>query len=179
MMTYPILEINELSTPLPHKSLAKNIALKNQNGLITYIKGPNGSGKTTLLKKIFSTYQKNLPIFYLPQNDLKEIPISIALEELTDNSSNLLESKKIFQTWNQSSGGEKKRTLLSLMIENLPEKNAILLLDEPFNHLDLESIHLLCDELKLLSHKHWIILVTHHFNDKLSASVFIEDIKWI
>ncbi|MCR9204359.1 MAG: ATP-binding cassette domain-containing protein, partial [Halobacteriovoraceae bacterium] len=57
---------------------------------------------------------------------------------------------------NVLSGGEKARVMLGKI---LAKKSNILLLDEPTNHLDMESIEVLCDEIKSFPGSSFI--VTH------------------
>lgn len=67
------------------------------------------------------------------------------------------------------SGGEKQRTAIA---RALAEEANVLLLDEPFAHLDLPNRHRLTDTLRELAEQAGIacIFVTHDANDALSLS---------
>lgn len=69
----------------------------------------------------------------------------------------------------QASGGEKQRTAIARAIA---EKPAVLLLDEPFSHLDLPNRQLMRDLLLDLVHneKTACLFVTHDATDALSIS---------
>jgi len=155
---------------------AMNIELEEGQGL--WIQGRNGSGKTLLLKtllgfvpspagKVEWTLPKN-QIRYLPQVENPFFHIPLLLGDLMDKAKAQPFEGWIpnvgfwSKSWNQASGGEKKKTLLLRILTEYPK---VLLLDEPFNHLDPGTKTLLWkyfDSLLIdLKRPHSIIVVSH------------------
>ena len=69
--------------------------------------------------------------------------VSLSLSQVGDEeiiSLGLLSHSQLSFNWNTASGGEKKRTLLTQILLKSPR---LILLDEPFNHLDKESHELI------------------------------------
>ena len=154
-----VLSAREISYSTPDgRILGENINVELGKGEILLIAGPNGSGKTTLLNVLLGklkpnsgTVQLNLPdssIGYLPQllDSEMHIPVSlrdvinIAFKDKLDDDAigafGLITQKHLPLNWNRASGGEKRRTLLTRTFLQNPE---LLILDEPFNHLDANS----------------------------------------
>ncbi|WP_369309547.1 ATP-binding cassette domain-containing protein [Providencia rettgeri] len=143
-----------------------------------HIQGDNGCGKSTLLKVLAGHLQAQSGEFrlsghfcYLDQhlNLLdKTQPVSEALHQYqpsftveqwrTQLGMLRIRGDKSLQPLQQLSGGEQlKATLLALT--HSPNPPAILLLDEPDNHLDLESKQLLEDLLN--DYQGTLLLVSH------------------
>lgn len=145
-----------------------------------HLNAANGTGKSTLLKTIQQdlTFKggeifKNVQSIYLNQQfylndhasqfnvlsylnefnpDIKEVSWRNLLGQLR------IRNDKVFQTLEQLSGGERlKVTLLGMSQSKLPFE--LLLLDEPDNHLDIESKQLLASAIK--NYQGAIILVSH------------------
>ncbi len=143
-----------------------------------HIQGGNGSGKSTLLKVLCGQtkassgeYRLSGDFCYLDQhlNLLdKSRPVAEALHQYqpsftmeqwrTQLGMLRIRGEKSLQPLNKLSGGEQlKATLLALT--HSPTAPAILLLDEPDNHLDLESTQLL--ETLLSEYQGTLLLVSH------------------
>ncbi|EKT57196.1 ATP-binding cassette domain-containing protein [Providencia burhodogranariea] len=143
-----------------------------------HIKGRNGCGKSTLLKilageiqAVSGEYRISSTFCYLDQhlNLLdKTLPVAEALQRYqpaftveqwrTQLGMLRIRGDKSLQSLNQLSGGEQlKATLLALT--HSPNPPAILLLDEPDNHLDLDSKALLEELLK--GYQGTLFLVSH------------------
>lgn len=153
--------------------LQQGLHLELQLGQVLLIKGPNGSGKTTLVHALAEMLRKNsFKIEVLPQlmNLKSSLPLSLkdVLDISSDNISSeqilaldLLEKRHFALSWNSASGGEKKRVLLSRSLLTNPE---ILILDEPFNHLDAASVEKITATLaRLINNKALkaLIVVSH------------------
>lgn len=124
------------------------------------VNGPNGAGKSTLLEIMLGrrrcdtgTVQRHVPaasISYLPQLQDNENHLPFSLRDVlnvatgTDDkdmlSPGLLTKQQLDLSWNRASGGEKRRTLLT---RTLLQRPRLLILDEPFNHLDHHSRELM------------------------------------
>ncbi len=140
--------------------------------------GPNGTGKSTFLKTILgllpplsgvSELGANLKIGYFAQAHEDLDPEADLMDEINKIAPNMLPAQirdylakylftgdEVFKKVKVLSGGEKGR--LSLAILALQGAN-LLLLDEPMNHLDIDSQELLQSVLK--SYEGTIILVSH------------------
>lgn len=140
--------------------------------------GPNGTGKSTFLKTILGKLEPlagesklgaNLKIGYFAQAHEDLDPEADLMDEISKAAPNMLPAQirdylakylfsgdDVFKKVKVLSGGEKGR--LSLAILSLQGAN-LLLLDEPMNHLDIDSQELLQSVLK--SYEGTIILVSH------------------
>ena len=140
--------------------------------------GPNGTGKSTFLKTILGKMEPlsgesrlgaNLKIGYFAQAHEDLDPEADMMDEISKAAPNMLPAQirdylakylfsgvDVFKKVKVLSGGEKGR--LSLAILALQGAN-LLLLDEPMNHLDIDSQELLQSVLK--SYEGTIILVSH------------------
>ncbi|KHO14123.1 ABC transporter ATPase [Acinetobacter baumannii] len=156
-----------------------NFALKASQKL--HLVGRNGIGKSTLLKQIVQssllpTDEISLFVncFYLDQNFSFLLDHLSAVENLRNINSNITELEwrnllgqlrlrgdKGTHPLTQLSGGEKlKVALLGLShAETMPE---LLLLDEPENHLDIESRELFAKAIS--SYEGAVLLVSHDSN---------------
>lgn len=153
----PLVTLSDVSYATPDgRALGKDINCELQCGEVLLITGPNGSGKSTLLDIILGkrpcnsgTVQCNLPaasISYLPQLQDTETHMPFSLRDVVTAQKavvddeivalGLLEKTHLKLSWNSASGGEKRRTLLTRTLLAEPE---LLVLDEPFNHLDSDS----------------------------------------
>ena len=140
--------------------------------------GPNGTGKSTFLKTILGKLEPlsgesklgaNLKIGYFAQAHEDLDPEADLMDEINKVAPNMLPAQirdylakylfsgdDVFKKVKVLSGGEKGR--LSLAILALQGAN-LLLLDEPMNHLDIDSQELLQSVLK--GYEGTIILVSH------------------
>lgn len=143
-----------------------------------HIQGRNGSGKSTLLKVLANQLQAlsgecrisgdfcyldqhlNLLNKFLPVAEaLYQYQPAISIEQWRTQLGMLrIRGDKSLQPLNQLSGGEQlKATILALT--HSPHPPAVLLLDEPDNHLDLDSKQLL--EALLRDYQGTLLLVSH------------------
>ncbi len=149
-----------------------------QRGECAAIIGPNGTGKSTFIKTILGKLEplegttrlgSNLKIGYFAQAHEDLDPEADLMDEINKVAPNMLPAQirdylakylfsgdDVFKKVKVLSGGEKGR--LSLAILALQGAN-LLLLDEPMNHLDIDSQELLQSVLKTFEGT--IILVSH------------------
>ncbi len=142
-----------------------------------YISGSNGCGKSTLLKAIQGEHSNysgviklNAETVYLDQHfGLLRLEESI-LDSIMNRSKGLTESgarillagigfrrNSVYRKVANLSGGEKMK-LSMLMVSHVAD-SPLLLLDEPDNHLDIESTQILA--VALSAYKGAFILVSH------------------
>ena len=175
MNNHTLFECNDLSVGYT-RPLTNEINLSISSREILFVKGKNGSGKSTFIKTILGknkalagNYKWHLnqeSISYLPQITNPNSHFSFTINEILDlyNISRTfrdklpkgLEEKK----WIDASGGEKQKVML---LTRLSDETKVLILDEPFNHLDQESIDSFVDLLVNIvsENKLSIILVSH------------------
>lgn len=157
-MTALLLEAIALSYSTPDKKrrLIDNVNFQLGAGELLVVTGANGIGKSTLIKIILNEQMpahgkvvlSTESVGYLPQlqNRMFHIPLKLSdvlhfEEGSSDVTSDALGIGLLFQrelklNWNQASGGERQKTLLTQVF--LSGSN-LLLLDEPMNHLDAEA----------------------------------------
>ena len=162
-----------------------NIDIKKQDrvGII----GKNGKGKSTLLnvlagelKAVTGTVQTHpsLKKGHFGQTNINRLHLNnTIIDEITESNpalgnsgirnicgAMLFSGDKAEKTIDVLSGGERSRVLLGKILAHPPN---LLILDEPPNHLDMESIEILIEEIK--AYKGALIIVTH--SEELLRSV--------
>jgi ATPase subunit of ABC transporter with duplicated ATPase domains len=160
----------------------KTINLKVMSNEKYHLVGKNGSGKSTLMKVLLGelipidgTVHLNAPAFYFDQYFSLLNGQLTMLENMNKYCAHLHDSDlrtllagigfrgdKVFTQVEQMSGGEKMR-LMILVMSNQYEL-PLLLLDEPDNHLDIESKEVLANALNefngsfiIISHDEYLI----------------------
>lgn len=169
-----IVEVKNLNLFAGKKLLIENAAFKIKRGRKVAIIGDNGSGKTTLLKEIIGKQNENIKIAnkvtigYFDQNqNILQREKSI-LENVMESSSydqgfiriNLdnfgFKGDIVYKIVGSLSGGEIVKVALCKI---LLSDNNILILDEPTNYLDINSMEAL--EKALLNTEKTVIIVCH------------------
>lgn len=183
-------------------SIQDSLLLKDIDLTITYgekicLIGKNGTGKTTFIKDIISVYNNtnsevikigsNVKIGYIPQEiefvNKNKTVLDLARENFNGEESHLRASlakfmfygENVFKKVETLSGGEKIRLKLFELINS--EAN-FLILDEPTNHIDIDTKEIL--EEALSSYKGTLLFVSHdrYFINKIASKIIsIEDKK--
>ena len=189
------IEIENISKAYGDKVLIKDFSYLLRRDDRLGILGPNGCGKSTLLKMIAGKIQpdsgsivlgETVKLGYFSQEceemDLNQRPIDyikdIAVEVETPNgtlsASQLMEtflfdSTLQYTTIGRLSGGERRRLYLLGILMEAPN---ILILDEPTNDLDIQTLTILEDYLE--SYAGAVIVVSHdrYFLDKVVDHIF-------
>lgn len=190
-----VLDINNLTLNIDNRVLlldtSANIYLNERVCLL----GKNGTGKTTLLKEIINNTNQyikigsNVSIGYIPQEIRFEDETITIYEHVrsffSGNESELrsklhqfyFSSEVIDKKLKVLSGGEKVRLKL---LELILKKSNFLILDEPTNHIDIDTKEIL--EEALINFEGTILFVSHdrYFINKLATKVIrIEDKKLV
>jgi ATP-binding cassette subfamily F protein uup len=190
-----VLETKNLCFSFPDRTLIDKLSLRIMRGDRIGLIGPNGSGKTTLLKLLTEELSPqsgslkqgtNLQIAYFDQlrNQLDE-ELSVKDNIVLDQDQVLINGQPrhiygylqdFLFTPDRArtpvkvlSGGEKNRLLLAKLFTRPAN---LLILDEPTNDLDMETLDLL-EEL-LLDYPGTVLLVSHDrsfLNDVVTSSL--------
>lgn len=141
----------------PRGALFKPVTFQLAAGEVVCLVGPNGVGKSLFLRALS---RSPLPrgfrlegsarigtrgvggVFHLPQLQVPEIHLPYRLGEIANLDGHADERFAWFdrqvasRAWNVASGGERMRALLARAFAS---RATLLLLDEPFNHLDTHA----------------------------------------
>lgn len=177
-----VFEVEALNYALGERQLLKDINLQVLRGDKIALIGPNGCGKTTLIKLLLGTLEPTsglvrtgtkLDVAYFDQYRQQLDPDQSVMDNLAAGKSEvevagrrrhvlsylqdfLFEPRRAMTPVRALSGGEKNRLLLARLF--LKPCN-LLILDEPTNDLDVETLELL-EEL-LAEYQATLLLVSH------------------
>lgn len=194
-----VLEATGISKSFGDRIIVRDLDLIILRGDHLAIIGPNGAGKTTLIKLITGVLEAdsgtlkrgtNLQVVSLDQSRASLKPEDIVQEVITAGRGQSVtingETKHVVSYMRDFlfrpeqartpvsvlSGGERARLILA---RELAKPSNLLILDEPTNDLDLETLDLL-QEL-LAAYEGTVILVSHDrdFLDKLASSVLMHE----
>ena len=191
-----LFDIEAMSYSVPGKKLIENLTTRILQKDKIAIVGINGAGKSTLLKLMLGRIKPDSGV--IKQGDF-ELGYFDQHREMLDNSKTLIETfcpdggdqidvqGTVYHVYGylksflfpkefldkkvgMLSGGEKNRVALALL---LSKKADCLILDEPTNDLDIQTINIL--EEKLINFPGAILFVSHdrYFIDKIASKLFI------
>ena len=184
-----VLKIENLTKKYGEKIIFENASMFLSYGEKVALIGKNGTGKTSLIKMIlgndnnFSGNIKigsSIKIGYIPQNIIFENINQTILEYFLENNNFSEEQARsklakygfrgenVFKKIGNLSGGEKVRLILLKLIQ---KDINFLILDEPTNHIDIDTRELLEESLKEYSGT--VLFVSHDrfFINKLADRV--------
>ncbi|MGI4850335.1 MAG: ABC-F family ATP-binding cassette domain-containing protein [Janthinobacterium lividum] len=192
-----VIEARHISKTFEDRSIVDNFSLRLVRGDRIGIIGPNGVGKTTLLKILMGDltpdsgkirWGMNLTPSYLDQNRAALNPQQTLWETLCDTGADqimvrgtpkhvvgylkdfLFEERQVRSPVHVLSGGEKNRLILA---KSLAKESNFLILDEPTNDLDMETMDLLQEILD--DYEGTVLLVSHDrsFLDRVVTSTLV------
>jgi len=194
-----VIEAKAISKAYDPRSIVKDFSTRIQRGDRVGFVGPNGAGKTTLLKMLTGELTPdsgstrlgtNLEMVTLDQKrenlDLNDT-LSSALTGgrgdtvvIGDETKHVMSYMKDFLfTPEQArtpvgalSGGERARAMLARALAN---KSNLMVLDEPTNDLDLETLDLLQELLADYSGTALIVSHDRDFLDRVATSVIVSE----
>ena len=193
-----VAEVKEISFSYPDLAIVKEFSMMIMRGDKIGVIGPNGAGKTTLLRLLLGTLEPqsgsvrhgaNLQIAYFDQ--LREqLDEDASVEEnvgegsqsvmINGNSKHVLGYLQDFLFTPERarmpvrflSGGERNRVLLAKLFARTAN---VIVLDEPTNDLDAETLELL--EERLVNYPGTVLVVSHDrtfLNNVVSSSIVFE-----
>lgn len=191
-----IIEARNICYGYENNKLIDNLSLKIMRGDRIGLVGNNGVGKSTLLKILLNEIEaesgtlkigSNIKIAYFDQLQRKLDPEKTVAEVVGNNSDYiklngkerhiigylrgfLFSAKRAMTPVKALSGGEKSRVILAKI---LTQPTNLLILDEPTNDLDIETLEVL--EERLTEYKGTLIIVSHdrEFLDNIVTSILV------
>lgn len=181
-----MISINNLTVSYQNKPrILHGLNLEIEEGKIHGIAGLNGSGKTTLLNTLFGLKKPEKGIITSKNCNINKKHISYLTTEnyfypyITGREYLSLFQNELFNTrhWNElfglplhqvideySSGMKKKLALMGVLKQDKP----IMILDEPFNNLDIETNRTVRTLLLKMKENGKTIIVTSHIIETLT-----------
>lgn len=187
-----LLSAQNISKTYMERRILDNASFFLNEGDKVGIIGINGTGKSTLLKILAGAEEpdsgeiirtKGVRISYLPQIPEFEEHGNVLEQVMLHLSSDLKQAKEFeaksilgklgiadfTKDISSLSGGERRRVGIAVA---LIQPSDILLMDEPTNHIDNETVQLLEEQMK--KYRGAIVMVTHdrYFLDKMSVEIW-------
>ncbi len=182
-----MLIINNLTVSYADKVILANLNLNIELGKVHGLVGLNGAGKTTLLNTLYGFKRKDSGQILHNDIQLKRIDTAyletenyyyssitgkeyLSIFKHATNDYNIDDWNKLFKLPldklidSYSTGMKKKLALMAI----LKQDKDILILDEPFNGLDIESSKLLSLIINKLKEKGKTIIITSHILESLT-----------
>lgn len=193
-----VIEVKNLSFGWPNKTIVKDFSTLIVRGDKVGLIGPNGCGKSTLLKILLGEIEPhsgtvemgtNLQIAYFDQHRAK-LNEELSVAQNISDSSDYLEingqrkhiigylndflfaPERARQPVKSLSGGERNRLLLAQVFA---KPSNLLVLDEPTNDLDVETLELLED--LLMNYQGTVLIVSHDrafLNNVVTSSIVFD-----
>lgn len=191
-----MIEIQSLTKKFKNKIIFENINMSFETGKIYGFIGPNGVGKSVFFKTISGLmkptegnvkvdgkvvgkdvgfmpelgYMDNQASFIGDISGLENLKILAEINNKIDESVivNLMKRLKLdpystIKTKNYSLGMTQKLSIIQAIMEN----PSIIILDEPFNGIDKESVKIIKDIIFELKNQDRIILITSHILNEI------------
>ncbi|WP_457602737.1 ribosomal protection-like ABC-F family protein [Nitratifractor sp.] len=192
-----LFEVEDLSYSIAGRELIRNFSTRILQRDKLAIVGPNGSGKSTLLKLLLGRLQPDrgtikrgvdISVGYFDQHREMLKDDATLIETFCPDGGDrvqvmgrnmhvfgylksfLFPKEYLDKRVGQLSGGEKNRVALALLFTKHYD---CLILDEPTNDLDIQTINIL--EEKLIAYQGSVLFVSHdrYFVDKIAQKLFI------
>lgn len=179
-----MLEVRNLNVSFKNQKVLQDFNLNIENGEIVGILGKNGAGKTTFFESLYGSVKFSGEVI-LENQHLKREQISyletenyfypyITGKEYLSYFKEISNSKyiELIEKFNlplnkfvqyYSSGMQKKLALIGMLLLDKP----INILDEPFNGVDFEGVHILYDIIGNLKSENKIVIVSSHIIETL------------
>ena len=173
MGIFMLFEIRNAEIRCGQRILLQNFSLRVEETDKILLLGENGSGKTTLIKYICRQFRSTCRISYLQQNDIlppyitvfKNLSLVGGPQRAEDFLQRMgLQKYKNHYPYQLSGGVHRQLLLLRAMLFPFD----LLILDEPFVHLDETAVPLLCKIIKMETENRALLLSTHQNFEQLN-----------
>lgn len=184
-----VLKVSDLGIVLGDKEIFDGANMQIVYGQKTCLIGKNGTGKSTLIRAVLGDVKQdqgeiklgsNVKIGYIPQEVYFEDDKKTVIEEFREDFHNgetalratlskfMFNGENVFKRVGSLSGGEKVRLKLAALMQ---QDTNFLILDEPTNHIDIDTRETLEDALQ--EYKGTLLFVSHdrYFINKLAENV--------
>ena len=177
-----IIEAETLELSQTHKLQLPRLSI-NEHDKIS-IEGDNGSGKSTFIKYLLSKTLFEDEILYVPQEITQKESQELlkTIDGMTQDKKGALytlikrlssEPKQLIQSSTPSPGEVRKL----LIAQGLLKHPSLIVLDEPTNHMDLDSIESL--EVALNAYEGTLVIISHDQNFVRNIATIIWSLKEI
>ncbi|WP_312509756.1 ABC transporter ATP-binding protein [Chryseobacterium culicis] len=179
-----MLEINNIQVHFKNQKVLNGLSLSVEEGSIVGLLGKNGAGKTTLFETLYQSVPFSGTITWKNERLKREMisyletenyfyPYMTGEEYLAyftskkeNEATDIIEKfnlplKKYVQYY--SSGMKKKLALAGMLMLDKP----IAILDEPFNGVDFEGVHIFYDIIRQLKSENKVVIVSSHIIETL------------
>lgn len=179
-----MLEIKNVNVEFKNQKVLNDLNLSIEEGCILGILGKNGAGKTTLFESVYQSIKfsgninwkderlqrkqisyletENYFYPYITGEEYLAYFLSKKESEITEIVKKFnLPLKKYVQYY--SSGMKKKLALIGMLMLDKP----INILDEPFNGVDFEGVHILYDIIRQLKSENKVVIISSHIIETL------------
>ncbi|MDQ1857075.1 ATP-binding cassette domain-containing protein [Chryseobacterium sp. WLY505] len=179
-----MLEIKNVQVHFKNQKVLNDLNLTIEEGCIVGLLGKNGAGKTTLFESLYQSTPFSGEITWKNEQLKREMISYLETENyfypyITGEeylayftSKKEAEVKDIIEKFNlplkkyvqyYSSGMKKKLALTGMLMLDKP----INILDEPFNGVDFEGVHILYDIIRQLKSQNKVVMVSSHIIETL------------
>lgn len=179
-----MLEIKNVNVEFKNQKVLNDLNLSIEEGCILGVLGKNGAGKTTLFESVYQSIKfsgninwknerlqrkqisyletENYFYPYITGEEYLAYFLSKEESEITEIVKKFnLPLKKYVQYY--SSGMKKKLALIGMLMLDKP----INILDEPFNGVDFEGVHILYDIIRQLKSENKVVIISSHIIETL------------
>lgn len=174
MARVPLLQLTDISLTFGGEPIFDGLSAVIQPGDRVALVGRNGSGKSTLMKVMAGLVEPDRGEGIVPPGQsvgyMEQDPDMNGFATLGDFASDGLEPGELYKVErageglkfdpdrpvSTASGGERRRAALAALMARAPD---LMLLDEPTNHMDIEAIGWLEEELKTT--RAGFVLISH------------------
>lgn len=185
-----VLQVNDATIGYDENPIIEHVTMRLTRGDSVALVGPNGIGKSTLLKSIVNklpllngdvSFGSNVSVGYYDQEQANLTSSKRVLNELWDEyplqpekeirtilGNFLFTGDDVLKPVSSLSGGQKARLALAKL---MMQKSNLLILDEPTNHIDLNSKEIL--ENALIDYPGTLLFVSHdrYFINRVTTTV--------
>lgn len=181
-----MISINNLTIKYGNHTVIDNLNIDIHLGFVYGLVGLNGSGKTTLLNALYGIVKKTSGRIFLNDKILKKSDLSfLPTENYFYSNITAREYINFFRYYNPSFSNEYLLNIFDLPLDSLIESYStgmkkklailaclvldkkIMILDEPFNGLDVESVYIVNRIINILKDNGKTIIITSHILDSL------------